>query len=106
MSLSPFFLSDGDLITNFHSGLKITCNPEEFTIFNPPSNETCATWANEFVGYFGGYLDNPTDSALCRYCPVAVGDEYYTPLNMSYGNRWRDVWLIFAFFGTPFSPSL
>ena len=99
--LPPFSFPEGNLITFFHlsSGLKITCNPEEFTVFNPPLNETCATWANDFVQYFGGYLDNPTDDALCRYCPVAVGDEYYTPLNMNYGNRWRDVWLIFAFFG-------
>ena len=85
-------------LPSLYSGLKITCNPEEFTIFNPPSNGTCASWASEFVQYFGGYLDNPTDTALCRYCPVAVGDEYYTQLNMDYGNRWRDVWLIFAFF--------
>ena len=83
----------------FSSGLKITCSPEEFTVFNPPLGETCANWANDFVQHFGGYLDNPTENALCRYCPVAVGDEYYTPLNMSFGNRWRDVWLIFAFFG-------
>jgi len=72
-------------------------------VFNPPLGETCATWANDFVQYFGGYLDNPTENALCRYCPVAVGDEYYTPLNISFENRWRDVWLIFAFFGTPSS---
>lgn len=81
------------------SGLKITCKPEEFAVFNAPLGETCASWANDFVQYFGGYLDNPTESALCRYCPVAVGDEYYKTLNMSYSNRWRDVWLIFVFFG-------
>jgi len=96
--INPWMRITNSMLTTELHGLKITCGPEEFTVFNPPSNETCATWANEFVGYFGGYLDNPTDTALCRYCPVAVGDEYYTPLNMSYGNRWRDVWLIFAFF--------
>ena len=90
---------------DFYSGLKITCNPEEFTVFNPPLNETCVTWANDFVQHFGGYLDNPTETALCRYCPVAVGDEYYTQLNMNYENRWRDVWLIFVFFGMPSSLS-
>ena len=89
----------------FPSGLKITCRPEEFTVFNPPLGETCETWANDFVQYFGGYLDNPTETALCRYCPVAVGDEYYTPLNMSFDDRWRDVWLIFAFCGMLSSPS-
>ena len=102
MSLLPLLFSSWRRSNHliFYSGLKITCNLEEFTVFNPPLNETCATWANDFIQHFGGYLDNPAESALCRYCPVAVGDEYYTPLNMSFENRWRDVWLIFAFFGT------
>ena len=52
-----------------------------------------------------GYLDNPTESALCRHCPVAVGDEYYNMLNMGYDNRWRDVWFIFVFFGAFYPPS-
>ena len=102
----PSSLSKRDLTTNFYSGLEVTCNPEDFAVFNPPLNETCATWADDFVQHFGGYLDNPTETALCRYCPVAVGDEYYTPLNMSYENRWRDVWLIFASFGTPPLPPI
>ena len=79
-------------------------------MFNPPLGETCASWANDFVQYFGGYLDNPTESALCRYCPVAVGEEYYETLNMNFDNRWRDVWLIFVFFGKlypfPYPPTL
>ena len=105
MSIPPsFFLFQGDLTTDFDSGLKITCKPEEFNVFNPPLNETCTTWANDFVQHFGGYLDNPTETTLCRYCPIAVGDEYYTPLDMNYENRWRDVWLTFAFFGMSSSP--
>ena len=63
---SPFSLSKGDLTTNFYSSLKVTCNPEEFTVFNPPLNETCVTWADDFVQHFGGYLDNLTETALCR----------------------------------------
>ena len=94
-SAIEFFLTPSPLF----SGLKITCNPEEFSVFNPPVGETCLSWANDFVHHFGGYLDNPTESALCRYCPVVVGDEYYEALNMSFDHRWRDVWLIFVFFG-------
>jgi len=84
---SSSFLSKGELTTNFYSGLEVTCNPEEFAVFNPPLNETCATWAGDFIQHFGGRLDNPTETALCRYCPVAVGDKYSAPLNVSYGNR-------------------
>lgn len=89
-----------DILLNLdHSGLVITCKPEEFTVFNPPSNETCFDWANDFMKSVGGYLDNANETSNCRYCQYATGDEYYAPLNISFDNRWRDVWVLFAFFG-------
>jgi hypothetical protein len=61
-------------LTIFPSGLKITCKPEEFAVFNPPSSQTCAAWANDFVNAAGGYLDNPNDTAGCRYCQYKVSE--------------------------------
>lgn len=81
-----------------HSGLSITCNPDEFSIFNPPSGQTCQQWAGDFVSSFGGYLNNANATSNCEYCQYEVGDQYYTPLNISYDNRWRDVWIVFCFF--------
>ncbi|KAH9948182.1 ABC-2 type transporter-domain-containing protein [Amylocystis lapponica] len=85
------------LATELH-GLPITCQSEEFTVFPPPIGQTCREWAGTFVSAFGGYLDNPNDTSACRYCQYASGDEFYTPLNISYDNRWRDVWILFCFF--------
>jgi hypothetical protein len=103
-SFSTSQISFCSLVTDsFTSGLKITCKPSEFNVFTPPPGETCGTWANEFVNAFGGYLANTTATSNCQYCQYAVGDEFFLPLNISYDQRWRDVWVIFAFFGT--SPS-
>ncbi len=82
-----------------YSGLTITCKSDEFSVFTPPSGETCYSWANDFVMSFGGYLDNPNSTDACRYCQYSVGDEFYTPLNMNYSDRWRNVFILFAFFG-------
>jgi ATP-binding cassette subfamily G (WHITE) protein 2 (SNQ2) len=60
--------------------LQIRCTPGEFAIFNPPSDHSCATWANDFVDAFGGYLDNPGDAQACRYC------QYKASLTL---NLWR-----------------
>jgi ABC-type multidrug transport system permease subunit len=85
-------------------------------VFNPPSGQTCAAWASDFVNSAGGYLDNPNDSAGCRYCQykvsdvdewsrvpalnlLKVGDEFFLPLNIQFSNRWRDVGIYFCFFG-------
>ncbi len=68
-------------------------------VFNPPSGQTCAAWAGDFIGYYGGYLENPNATDACQYCQYQVGDEFYTPLNIEYGDRWRNVFILFSFFG-------
>ncbi|KAI6015643.1 pleiotropic drug resistance ABC transporter [Pisolithus marmoratus] len=85
------------LSTELH-GLPIVCASDEFSVFNPPSNQTCFEWAGEFVSSFGGYLNNPNATSACQYCQYKVGDEYFTPLNISFSNRWRDVFILFAYF--------
>ncbi|KAI0830812.1 ABC-2 type transporter-domain-containing protein [Trametes gibbosa] len=95
--LSPYTrIMSAMLSTELH-GLEITCKADEFIPFNPPSGQTCQQWANEFVTGFGGYLDNPNDMTSCRYCQYEVGDQFFLPLNIRYENRWRDVWILFAF---------
>lgn len=59
------------LSTELH-GLVIECASDEFNIFNPPANQTCQEWAGDFVNAFGGYLDNPLATTVCRYCQYSV----------------------------------
>ena len=62
-------------------------------------NQTCSAWAQDFANAFGGYIDNPSATSACRYCQYVVGDQFFDPLNISFSNRWRDVFIIFSFFG-------
>ena len=78
------------LSTELH-GLTISCQSDEFAVFDPPSGQTCMAWyissvnssitysqfhknfrASEFVNSFGGYIDNPNATQACRYCPYTV----------------------------------
>ncbi|KAN0100123.1 ABC-2 type transporter domain containing protein [Tylopilus felleus] len=85
------------LSTELH-GLVIRCASDEFNVFNPPANQTCQEWAGDFVNAFAGYLDNPSATSLCRYCQYSVGDEFFTPLNIAFDNRWRDAFILFSYF--------
>ncbi|KAH9981076.1 ABC-2 type transporter-domain-containing protein [Lactifluus volemus] len=96
--LDPFTRMLGAMLSTELHGLKITCKPDEFAVFNPPSGQTCAAWAGDFVNAVSGYIDNPNDTAGCRYCQYAVGDEFFLPLNIKYNHRWRDVGIFFCFF--------
>ncbi|KAF8583992.1 hypothetical protein K439DRAFT_1617076 [Ramaria rubella] len=96
--LTPYTrVLSGMLSTELH-GLEINCQPPEFAVFDPPSGQDCFTWANDFVTTFGGYLDNPNATEACRYCQYRIGDQFFEPLNIQFDNRWRDAFILFAYF--------
>jgi len=81
------------------SGLVVRCKTDELAIFNPPNGQTCAQWTGDFVDQFGGYIGNIDATSACRYCQYKVGNEYFEPLRMSFGHRWRDAFILFSFIG-------
>ncbi|KAJ3509385.1 hypothetical protein NLJ89_g5251 [Agrocybe chaxingu] len=96
--LNPYTRTVAAMVSTELHGLVIRCKPDEFAVFTPPVGQTCSAWAQSFVDVFGGYIDNPLDNAACRYCQFAVGDQFFVPLNISFSNRWRDTFILFAFF--------
>jgi len=96
--LDPFTRVMGAMISTELHGLKIECESNEFSVFDPPEGQTCSAWASEFVSSFGGYLDNANDTSACRYCPYAVGEDFFVPLKIRYEDRWRDAFVLFGFF--------
>ncbi|KAI0945373.1 hypothetical protein AcW1_001611 [Taiwanofungus camphoratus] len=96
--LDPYTRTLSAMLSTELHGLEIQCRSDEFTVFSPPSGQTCQNWAGAFVSAFGGYLDNPNDTSACRYCQYKVGDEFFLPLNIQYDHRWRDAWILFCYF--------
>ncbi|KAL8291281.1 hypothetical protein RQP46_002259 [Phenoliferia psychrophenolica] len=95
--LDPFTrIISGMVSTELH-GLEIKCLAREFHVFEPPTGQTCADWAGEFVAIAGGYLQNPTASTACEYCQYSVGDEFYRNLGISFSTRQRDLGILVAF---------
>ncbi|KAJ7292923.1 ABC-2 type transporter-domain-containing protein [Mycena rebaudengoi] len=97
--LVPYTRSLAAMLSTELHGLEVRCKSDEFATFNPPSGMNCSQWAQAFVSSAGGYLDNGDDTVACRYCAYKVGDEFYTPLGISYSNRWRDAFVFLAFVG-------
>ncbi|KAG6329970.1 hypothetical protein ID866_9118 [Astraeus odoratus] len=96
--LDPYTRTLSAMLSTELHGLSIQCTSDEFAVFNPPTGQTCLEWAGEFVDAFGGYLNNPNATSACQYCPYAVGDEFFLPLNIQYSDRWRDAFILFSFF--------
>ncbi|KAG5635015.1 hypothetical protein H0H81_012718, partial [Sphagnurus paluster] len=96
--IDPYTRTLAAMVSTELNGLKIKCKSDEFAVFNPPSGQTCMEWGQTFVDTFGGYIDNLTDTVKCRYCQYSVGNEFFEPLNIKFSNRWRDAFILFAFF--------
>lgn len=97
--LVPYTRTLAAMVSTELHGLVIRCNSDEWTIFTPPPGQTCSTWGQDFVHNFGGYIDNLNDTAACRYCQYAVGDQYFLPLNIRFSQRWRDAFILLSYVG-------
>ncbi|KAJ7755026.1 ABC-2 type transporter-domain-containing protein [Mycena maculata] len=97
--LTPYTRSLSAMVSTELHGLPIQCQSDEFSTFNPPSGQTCSEWASDFVSAVGGYLENGNATENCLYCEYAVGDEFFTPLGISYSKRWRDTFVFLSYVG-------
>ncbi|CEL54515.1 Brefeldin A resistance protein OS=Schizosaccharomyces pombe (strain 972 / ATCC 24843) GN=bfr1 PE=1 SV=1 [Rhizoctonia solani AG-1 IB] len=95
--LNPFTRVVSGMVSTELHGLKITCSPLEFAVFQPPQGQTCLQWAGDFVNASVGYLDNPDGTSDCRYCPYEYGDDFYDGFGISFDNRWRDLGIVIGF---------
>jgi len=72
-------------------GIPVRCAPRELGIFDiPPGfNETCASYAANFLNTTTGYLTNPSATSQCAYCPYSVADEYLRAMDIPIGGKWK-----------------
>jgi len=96
-NVNPIRFTISPLIANELHGLKIQCAANEFSRFTPPTGQTCAQWAGNYVDRIGGYLQNPTAMADCLYCTYADGDEFYSAFGITFSERGRDAGILVAF---------
>ncbi|KAG5359982.1 Protein SNQ2 [Yarrowia sp. C11] len=95
--LSPFTYIIQSYVGDVMHDRKITCLPREFSRFNPPSGQTCQEYAGKFLDMATGYLENPSATTECGYCPYTVADEFIAGVGIKYSYRWRNVGFICAY---------
>ncbi|KAG6001236.1 hypothetical protein E4U54_001136 [Claviceps lovelessii] len=98
--LDPFTRLISGMVTTALHGLKVACTSGEVNRFVAPDNTTCGEYMTPFfeAGASGYLVNNETQN--CEYCAYGVGDEFFTPLGLSFDNRWRDLGIFLAFVGS------
>ncbi|KAL8708230.1 MAG: hypothetical protein Q9225_007636, partial [Loekoesia sp. 1 TL-2023] len=96
--LNPSTYWIGGVMAATLPSVNVECASREAAYFNPPSNQTCAQYAGDFVAQAGrGYLINPNDISNCGYCPYATGVEYMATLNVVPSDKWNYMGIFMAF---------
>ncbi|KAI8264263.1 ABC transporter G family member 11 [Colletotrichum sp. SAR11_239] len=98
--LDPFTRLIGGMVVTALHDLKVACTSAEFNPFKAPDGQTCGEYMQPFFERGGpGYLAN-NNTQDCEYCAYKIGDEFYTPLGLTFDNRWRDLGIFIAFVGS------
>ena len=95
--VSPFtYLVDGMLSTGLANN-HVHCSSIEYSIIQPPANSTCRQYLESYYNITGGYVNNPDAIHDCQYCAASSTNAYLTQISSSYGHRWRNFGIMWAF---------
>ncbi len=95
--IDPFTRLVSGMVTTELHGLPVVCKSHELNSFPAPNGTDCGEYMRAFFDAGGsGYLvSNVSD--VCQYCAYKIGDQFYEPLQLHFGDRWRDLGIFSAF---------
>ncbi|TNY20426.1 xenobiotic-transporting ATPase [Rhodotorula diobovata] len=95
--VSPFtYLAEGLLATAV-GGTQVVCAAQELITFNPPGGQTCGDYMAPYIAVAGGSLVDGAATSNCQFCQLTDTNTFLETFSYSYGNRWRDFGIMFAF---------
>lgn len=95
--VSPFTYWAAGIVATILHDRPVQCSAAEYSIFNPPSNQTCGQYLQPYLEVAPGYLDNPDASAACHYCSLSVSDQYIAGSNIYWDERWRNFGIVWVY---------
>jgi ABC-type multidrug transport system permease subunit len=95
--VSPLTYWVGGMAATLLHGRQVECSPDEVSIFNPPSGQSCGAYMQPYLTKAPGYLLNPDATKECRYCSISVADTFLALSRIYWKNRWRNFGLIWVY---------
>jgi len=97
--VNPIAWAARGMIGNVIHGIEVVCAPQELVSFHPPSGQTCAQYAGDWLATTSGYFVDDNATFNCQYCQFKNGDEYLATINIKFADRWHyfGYFMIFIF---------
>ncbi|KAJ5702941.1 hypothetical protein N7488_010489 [Penicillium malachiteum] len=105
--LSPFHYLISGLLSASVGGGHVVCSKQEFLHFDPPSNITCGDYLTGYIHVAGGYVEVPSATSDCSFCPISETDKFLTGMSTSRDDEWMNfglmwIYIVFNIFGAVF----
>ena len=107
--VSPFRYLVGGMLATGVANAPINCASNEFARFQPPPNMTCQQYLTPYISFpvagadagRNGYLEPGTENFMapqqCSMCPLSSTNQFLSLVSYSYGERWRDFGIMWAY---------
>lgn len=95
--VSPFTYLVSAMLSTGVSGAAAVCEKVEYLHFSAPSNQTCQDYLSTYIKSRGGYLENPSATDHCSYCPIDSTDTFLAGISSHYSDAWRNLGLMFVY---------
>jgi len=98
--VSPFtYLVSGMLSTGV-ANTEVICATNELLQFQPPANQTCQQYMQEYIQVFGGRLVDSGEgntNTTCQFCPISDTNTFLAGVSSNYNDRWRNFGLLWVY---------
>lgn len=95
--VSPFTYLVNGILASAIANTDVVCAANELLTFQPVAGKTCAEYMSAYINGTGGYLVNGDATSDCHFCSVSESNTYLTGVSTSYGDRWRNFGIMWAF---------
>lgn len=95
--LSPFTYLVSGMLTTGLANTNATCSDTEYIHVNPTAGKNCLEYLQPYRDRAGGYINNEMATSQCEFCTVRDTNVYLTQLSTSYGDRWRNFGIMWAY---------
>ena len=95
--VSPFTYLVSGMLSTAVANTDIVCASIEYLHFNPPTGQTCQAYMAPYIGFAGGYLQNPSATENCSFCAESSTNTFLAQVNSYYADRWRNFGIMWGF---------
>ncbi|KAK4141380.1 ABC transporter-like protein [Dichotomopilus funicola] len=95
--VSPFTYWISGIVSTALHDRPVDCSATENLVFDPPPGKSCVEYLAPLADQALGTLQNPMDTAACRYCPFKVADQFLAGVDIYWDDRWRNFGIMWAY---------